>query len=426
MPATRLTRRQFVQTAATAVAVPFVYSPLRAQRGPNDRITLGFIGVGTQNRGHLGSFLRNPDVQVLAVCDVVVERRESAKKMADDRYTQEAKGNYKGCAAYTDFRELLARKDIDAVVIATPDHWHTIPCILAARAGKDIYCEKPLTHHVAEGRRIVEEVAKAKVVFQTGSQQRSEFGGRFRTAVELVRNGRIGKVHTVRIGIGDPAIPCDLPEQPVPEGTDWNLWLGPAPKRGYNEILCPKGVHKGFPHWRLYKEYGGGMVCDFGAHHYDIAQWALDMDHTGPVKIEPPAAGAKRGLKLTYASGIVMYHGGPVDCLFEGTDGVVKVSRGSLATEPEQRLKEPLPEGGFRCYPSNDHRKNWVECIKSRKPTICPAEVGHRSATVCHLTNIGYWLRRPLQWDPVKEQFVGDAEANQLLRREAREPWNAV
>jgi predicted dehydrogenase len=423
----RVTRRQFVRTvAAGAVAAPFLHTPLWADRGANDRITLGFIGVGTQNRGHLRSFLGNADVQVVAVCDVVAERRDDAKRIAEERYGKESKGDYKGCTAYGDFRELLARKDIDAVVIATPDHWHAIPCILAARAGKHIYCEKPLTHNVAEGRRIVDEVAKANIIFQTGSQQRSEFGGRFRTAVELVRNGRIGKVHTIHIGIGDPAIPCDLPEEPVPAGTDWDFWLGPAPKRGYNSVLCPRGVHRHFPLWRNFQEYAGGGVADFGAHHYDIAQWALDMDNSGPVKVEPPERDAKRGLKLTYANGVVMHHGGRVDCQFEGTDGVIKVSRGSLVVEPEKLLKEPLSEGAWRAYPSNDHRKNWVQCVKGRKPTICPAEVGHRTATVCHLTNIGYRLRRPLHWDPAMERFIGDEEANKLLSREPREPWNKL
>ncbi|HEY1376406.1 MAG TPA: Gfo/Idh/MocA family oxidoreductase [Gemmataceae bacterium] len=423
----RVSRRRFLQAvAAGAAAAPFAHVPLRADRAANGRITLGFIGVGTQNRGHLRSFLGNADVQVVAVCDVVAERRDDAKRITDERYTREAKGDYKGCTAHADFRDLLARKDIDAVVIATPDHWHAIPCILAARAGKDIYCEKPLTHHVAEGRRIVDEVARAKVIFQTGSQQRSEYESRFRKAVELVRNGRIGKVHTVHIGIGDPAVPCDLAEEPVPPGTDWDFWLGPAPKRGYNAVLCPKGVHRGYPNWRKYKEYAGGGVADFGAHHYDIAQWALDMDNSGPVKIEPPEGDAKRGLKLTYANGVVIHHGGRVDCQFEGTDGVIKVSRASLTTEPEKLLTEPLPEGGWRAYPSNNHRQNWVECVKSRKPTICPAEVGHRSATVCHLTNIGYWLRRPLRWDPAAERFVGDEEANRLLTRQPREPWDKV
>jgi predicted dehydrogenase len=422
----RLSRRQFVHTlAAGAAGLPLLADPLHAAgaKGPNDRITLGFIGVGTMGRGHLAGFLHAPDVQVVAVCDVVAERREAARKMADDHYAaRKAKGGYKGCAAHTDFRDLLARKDIDAVVIATPDHWHAIPCILAARAGKDIYCEKPLTHSIAEGRRIVAEVARARVIFQTGSQQRSEFANRFRTAVELVRNGRLGKVKVVRIGVGGPAVPCDLPEQPVPAGTDWDLWLGPAPKRGYNEVLCPRGVHHHFPAWRDYREYGGGGLADMGAHHFDIAQWALDMDGSGPVKIEPPAGKASSGLKFTYANGVEMFHGGPRDCTLEGTEGTVIVWRDGLETKPEGILKEPLGPGAFRVYPSSDHRRNWLDCVRARKQTICPAEVGHRSATVCHLGNIGYRLRRALTWDPAKERFAED-EANRLLDREPRAVW---
>jgi predicted dehydrogenase len=422
----RLTRRQFVRSlAAGAAALPLLATNLRAapEKGPNDRITLGFIGVGTMGRGHLGGFLGAPGVQVVAVCDVVEQRREAARKTVNDHYGRKAKGEYKGCDAYNDFRDLLARKDVDAVVIATPDHWHAIPCILAARAGKDIYCEKPLTHSVAEGRRIAEEVAKAKVIFQTGSQQRSEFGGHFRKAVELVRNGRIGKLKTIRIGVGGPAVPCDLPTQEVPAGTDWDFWLGPAPKRGYNEVLCPKGVHNHFPAWRSYQEYGGGGLADMGAHHFDIAQWAMDMDASGPVKVEPPAGKETKGLKFTYANGVEMFHGGEADCVFVGTDGTVLASREYLKTKPEGILKEPIGEKDFHVYPSSNHGRNWLECVRSRKPCICPAEVGHRSATVCHLGNIGYRLRRTLTWDPAQERFVDDDEANMLLYREPRAMW---
>lgn len=418
----RASRRQFLRSAAaTGLAGPLLLSS-SSRAAPGDRITLGFIGVGTMGRGHLGNFLGRGEVQVVAVCDVVAERRASAQKMVEDRYAKEKKGEFKGCQAYTDFREVLARKDIDAVVIATPDHWHAIPCIQAARAGKDIYCEKPLTHHVAEGRQLVDAIRKHKVIFQTGSQQRSEFGGRFRLAVELVRNGRIGEVKTVRIGVGGPAILCNLPEQSVPEGTDWDLWLGPAPKRGYHEELCPKGIHKHFPAWRRYREYAGGSLADMGAHHFDIAQWALGMDTSGPVQIEPPAKG-DTGLQFTYANGIVMHHGGPADCVFEGTEGTIQVGRGKIETKPEGILKQPIGEKDWHTYPSSDHRKNWLECVKSRKEPICTAETGHRSATVCHLGNIGYWLRRSLRWDPLKEQFVGDEEANRLTTRVGREPW---
>src|SRR5262245_12238314 len=417
----RLSRRDFTRAA---LATPFLTAPLLAEekkRSPNDRINLAFIGVGTMGRGHLGGFLGSKEVQVVAVCDVVAERRDDAKKRVEERYGKEQKsGEYKGCQAVVDCREILERKDIDAVLIATPDHWHTIPCILAARAKKDIYCEKPLTHNIAEGRRIVEEVAKNKIVFQTGSQQRSEFGGRFRLAAELVRNGRIGTVQTIRIGVGAPAKPCDLPPHPVPEGTDGDRWLGPAPERSYNGALCPKGIHGHFPAWRNYQEYAGGQVADMGAHHFDIAQWALDMDGSGPVEIHPPAKG-ESGLRFVYANGVEMIHGGEADCVFVGETATIRVSRGKIESDPEDILKKPIGEGEWHCYPSTNHHKNWLECLRSRKDPICTAEIGHRSATVCHLGNIGYRLRRALKWDPKKEQFVNDDEANKLTTREPRE-----
>jgi len=425
-------RRSFLRSAAGAsLAGPLLLTrgwSGEARRPANERIQLGFIGVGTMGGGHVGGFLRSPEVQVVAVCDVVRERKDNKQKMVEDYYGKAKKSEFKGCKAYGDFRELLQNKDVDAVVIATPDHWHAIICVQAAEAGKDIYCEKPLTHDIAEGRKIVNAVKKNNVIFQTGSQQRSEFDGRFRKAVELVRNGRIGKLHTIRVGVGDPAIPCDLPEQPIPDGTDWNFWCGPAPLRGYNEVLCPRGVHKHFPNWRLYREYGNGAIADFGAHHFDIAQWALDMDRSGPVRIEPPAdEKSKKGLRFTYANGVVMIHdvfkGPRADCVFEGTEGTVLVSRNEFHTLPDEILKQTLPEKGFRAYPSTNQHKNWLECIRSRKETICPAETGHRSATICHLGNIGYQIRRPLTWDPVKEQFVSDDEANALVSRVPREPW---
>jgi len=425
-----VSRRLFLHAAAGALAAPHLLSSLhlRAQpKSPNDRIQLGFIGVGTMGRGHLGSFLGDPNVQVVAVCDVVAERRDDARRIVEERYGKDKKAGFKGCAAHTDFRKIIDDKNVDAVVISTPDHWHAIPCILAARAKKDIYCEKPLTHNIVEGRRIVQEVAKSGVIFQTGSQQRSEFAGRFRLAVELVRNGRVGKVKTVRIGVGGPARPCDLPEEPVPEGTDWDLWLGPAPQRGYNSVLCPKGIHKGFPAWRLYREYAGGALADMGAHHFDIAQWALDMDAAGPVDVLPPERpDANSGLRFIYANGVEMFHGGEADCVFVGDRGILRVSRGKIESEPADILKEPIGEKDFRVYPSTNHRRNWIDCIRSRKQAICTAEIGHRSATVCHLANIGYRLRRKLKWDPVREEFVGDAEANALRTRLARSPWDKV
>jgi predicted dehydrogenase len=434
----RLTRRTFLTSAAAAAAAPAVWVKPARGAAANDRLALGFIGVGTMGRGHLGGFLGRPGVEVVAVCDVVKERLDSAVQTVEKRYADRTKsGTYKGVKAYPDLRQLLAHPGLDAVVIATPDHWHATACVLAARAGKHIYCEKPLTHNVAEGRRIVDEVKTAKVVFQTGSQQRSEFGGHFRKAVEYVWNGRIGTLKTVRIGVGGPSRPCDLPAQEAPPGTDWDFWLGPAPDRAYHSDLCPKGVHGHFPAWRNYQEYAGGAVADMGAHHFDIAQWAMHMDGSGPVEVIPPTdPKTGRGLRLVYASGVVMIHnefekgsdGKEVraDCVFEGTDGTILVSRGGISSLPDKILKDPLGEKDKRVYPSNSHHANWLECVKSGKETICPAEVGHRSATICHLTNIGYHLGRKLRWDPAKEQFVGDAGANKELTREPRAKWKLV
>ena len=280
-----LSRRSFLKSASVAslaTAVPVVWSSATAADKPSERLTVGVIGVGTMGRGHLGGLLGNAGVKVVAVCDVVKERIDAAMEMVSKRYADKVKsGTDKGCKSYTDFRDLLAEKSIDAVLIATPDHWHVIPCVLAARAGKHIYCEKPLTHTVAEGRWLVTEVAKAKVIFQTGSQQRSEFDGYFRKAVEFIWNGRIGKLKTIRIGVDGPAILCDLPTEEVPPGTDWDSWIGPAQMRPYHSDLCPKGVHKHFPAWRKYREFGGGQIADMGAHHFDIAQWAMNMDQSG-------------------------------------------------------------------------------------------------------------------------------------------------
>jgi len=421
-----LTRRRFVQTlAAAGVAGPLILrgaSPARA--AANERLTLGLIGVGTMGRSHVDRFLGYPDVQIVAVADVVAERREHSQRTVEQRYAKDqGQGSYRGCATYRDFRELLAMPDLDAVLIATPDHWHVIPAILAARAKKDIYCEKPLTLTIGEGRRLVNEVRKADVVFQTGSQQRTEFGGQFRQAAELIRNGRIGKVRTVRVGVGAPPVPCDLAEQEVPEGTDWDFWLGPAPWRGYNEELCPKGVHKHFPAFRNYREYAGGGLADMGAHHFDIAQWALDMDTSGPVKIEPPTGDATTGLKFTYANGVEMFHGGPSGCTFEGELGTLYVDRGKLESTPGSIVQTPLGENDTRLYHADDHGRDWLDSIKARKRPACDVETGHRSATVCHLANLGYQLRRALSWDPGQERFANDEEANALLNRVPRDPW---
>lgn len=410
-----------------AGAAPLMILGTRRALGANERLNVGLIGIGVMNRGHLGWCLgQKSTIQVVAVCDVHGGRREDAVRRVHTAYAKDREaGTYTGCGAYNDFRELVARKDVDAVIIATPDHWHAIPAIAAANAKKHVYCEKPLSLTIAESRAMVNAARANNIVFQTGSQQRTEFGGRFRMAVEYVRSGRLGKIKTVRVGVAGPAKPCDLPEEATPAGVDWELWNGPSPARGFSATLCPADIHNHFPAWRNYKEYAGGGLADMGAHHFDIAQWALGMDHTGPVEVHPPAQGDS-GLRFVYANGIEMYHGGRSGCTFEGEQGSLYVDRGEIESTPGSILEQPLGPNDFRLEPiGGSHRQNWVDCIKSGKKPVADVEIGARSAQVCQLGNIGYWLRRPLRWDPAKEEFLGDGaeEANRLRGRVNRAPW---
>jgi predicted dehydrogenase len=422
-----ITRRDFVKGAAAAVALPTIVT--RSALGDDkkaaagERLALGFIGVGTMNRGHLGHFLGTKEVQVVAVCDVDTTRRESAKKTVEERYAKDQKnGKYQGCAAYNDFRELLGRKDIDAVVIATPDHWHALAVLEACKAGKDIYCEKPLSLTIHEAKAMLDAVRKYGRVFQTGSQQRSD--KEFRLACELVRSGRIGKVKTVNVNVGGPSRWCDLPEEKMEPGLDWDRWLGPAPKRGYNAVLSPRGVHKHFPAWRDFREYSGGMMTDWGAHHFDIAQWGLDMDGSGPVEIIPPAdPKATKGVRYVYANGVEVVHDGGGGVQFIGSDGEITVNRGHLSSKPEGIVKQPLGEKDVHLFKSPGHQRDWLNCVRSRKRPLCDVEIGARSVTVCHLGNLAYWNHRKLRWDPQAWRFVDDEEANKWLDRERRDPW---
>jgi predicted dehydrogenase len=422
---TSFSRRRFLTGAAATAA--FGPSILRAAPAEK-RLNIAFIGYGKRAYAVMGQALREKDVRIGAGCEVEGTRRAKAKEVVEKAYAEGIKaGEYKGCDVYVDYRELVKRDDLDAVVIMTPDHMHVHPALAAAAKGLDIYCEKPLTQNIAEGRVLVNAVKRNKIIFQTGSQQRCEFEGRFRKAAELIRAGALGDLKTIRIGVGESPKPCDLPAQEQPEDVNWDLWLGPAPQRAYNEILCPKGVHNHYPAFRHYEEYSGGMLADIGAHHFDIAQWAMGMDGSGPVTVEPPAEGGT-GLKFTYASGVEMFHGGPSGCTFEGTKGTLRVDRNILETEPAELLETPIGNrdggagGAPKPWPTN-HLRNWIDCVKSREQPICTAETGHRTATVCHLANIGYKLRRKLTWDPEKEQFVNDAEANALTTRKARKGW---
>ncbi|MGZ8920003.1 MAG: Gfo/Idh/MocA family protein [Limisphaerales bacterium] len=418
-----LTRRSFLQAAALGSA-PFIL-PGRlwsAETAANEKLNLGFIGTGKQGRDLMGGFLRREQVKVVAVCDVDKTRRDDTKRRAEEFYAKQTGSTYKGCDTYNDFRELLARKDIDAVVIATPDHWHALIAIAAANAGKDIYCEKPLTQSIKEARALVNAVRKNQRVFQTGSMQRSS--REFHRACELVRNGRLGKLEKVEVGVGGPPVPCDLPAEEQPKGLDWDMWLGPAPKRAYNSVLSPRGVHDHFPNWRLYKEYGGGMVTDWGAHHFDIAQWGLGMDDSGPVEIIPPEdKNATHGTKLVYANGIPVFHTNGGGVTFYGSEGKIFVTRGKFEATPESLAEAPTPEDGIRLYKSSDHFNDWLKCIRSREKPICDVEVGARTVSVCHLVNIAYLNDAHLKWDPAKEQFVGGTGNPKWLDIPHRDPW---
>ena len=424
-----ITRRRFLHaTAATLAAVPTL-APASAlgrsgHTAPGDRITVGFIGCGKMaNDYHLPTLLSFPDVQAVAVCDVDASRRAHARQRVQDAYAKENRAGA-DCAEYADFRDLLARKDIDAVVIVTPEHWHAIPIIEACRAGKDVYCEKPLTLTLAESRRCIEAVRKHKRVLQTGSQQRSNVFGDFRQACEFIRSGRIGNVKSVTVGVGAPSVPCDLPEEAPEPGLDWNLWLGPAPDRPYNSVLSPRGVHNHFPAWRNYREYSGGGHADMGAHHYDIAQWALDMDRSGPVEIIPPDdPKAQQGMRFLYANGVEIIHGGPSGCTFTGTKGTLTIDRGVLKSDPPELIQEPLGAGEIHLFHSPGHHRNWLDCIRSREQPICDVETGCRSVALVQLGNLAYWNHRKLKWDPRKWQFADDREANRRLDRDRREPW---
>lgn len=423
-------RRRFLATAAAATAAPFIV-PASAMGAdghvaPSNRIAIGLIGVGKQMRGHHRNMLRRPNVHVVALCDVEPVRLERERKKNNDAYARRyEKPSYESCSVYGDFRELVARDDIDAVMIATPNHWHGITSTEALKSGKDVYCEKPLARTIHEGQAMRDTARRYGRIFQTGSQQRSS--SNFRFACEMVRNGRIGRVHTVHVNVGGPPVDCYLPEEPVPAGLDWNMWLGPAPYRPYHSDIAPDVDWEGWPNWRNYRDYAGGMMTDWGAHHFDIAQWGLGMDESGPVQIIPPDEKDFDRLTYVYANGTVMYHGGGrpdrAGIEFIGTGGRVMVNRGYLETDPMDLMKEPLGPGDLHLYESRGHHADWLDAIASRKRPICDVAIGHSSATVCHIGNIAYWLNRRLNWDPDAERFVEDDEANRLLSRPMRSPW---
>lgn len=430
-------RRSFLKGAATAVAAPLII-PSSAW-GANNRITMGFIGMGKQSRGLLGNFL-GQNTQVLAVCDVDTRRRDDAVKRVNDRYKNQ------DCKGYNDFREITGRKDIDAVCIATPDHWHTIPVLAALGNGKDVYCEKPLTHNIHEAVEVINAVDKHGRVLQTGSMQRSS--GEFRTAVDLVRNGVIGKVERVECSFGDPGRPCDLKEEKAEPGLDWDFWVGPAPMRPYNSVLAPRGMHNHFPSWRNYMEFGGGMVTDWGAHHLDIAQWGLGMDGSGPVKIHATDDKSnKRGVVLEYANGVTVKHANGFGVHFFGTEGEMKVNRGRFELIREGKVfskhtrgkddtdgsvtaayvkaeREFLKDAKERVYKSTNHIRDFLGAVESRKKPITNEVVGGGTAICCHLMNLAYYHKKDIKWDPKRNDFSCSSGDEKWLSRDYRGPWS--
>jgi len=420
-------RRTFLHAAAAVSAMAILTSGAAGAgrvRRPLGQLGIGFIGMGIQSRYHLDAFMKSDRTRVLGVCDVDTVRREDAKKKVDAHY--EASAGSAGCGSYVDYHELLARKDIDAVVISTPDHWHAIQVIDACKAGKDIYCEKPLTFTLDEGRLCIEAVRKHARILQTGSQQRTDYDGRFRTAVEYVRSGRLGPMYAIYCGVGESSAWCDLPEEPMEPGLEWDRWLGPAPRRPYNAVLSPRGVHDFYPNWRKYREYSGGFLTDWGAHHFDIAQWMLDADGSGPVDIIPPVdAQAMHGARFRYSNGVEVVHGGPFGVMAVGERGSIYVDRDRITSEPASILKEPLGEKDVRLPVINDHRNNFLDCIVSRARPVCDVEVGARSIAVAQLANLAYWNRQRLSWDPAAWQFAGSnaAQANQWRDYARREGY---
>jgi predicted dehydrogenase len=388
--------------------------------GPNDTINLGFVGLGMRFNQLFNEFKILEGIKILAVSDIDDKRIEKATTMVNNYYGPKEKA----CESYKDFRELIVRDDIDGVVIATPDHWHAIITVMAIKEGKDVFCEKPVTHTIHEGRAVVNAATIYGRIVQVGSQQRSFKG--FRDAVNYVRNGYIGDVHTIK-EISSDIFPINFNQKTVdpPKYMDWDMWMGPSKYFDYNELLLPDVSIRNFPAWRRFNEWGGGGICDLGAHMFDIAQWGLDMDMSGPVEVLPPGEGVE-SLTFKYANGVVMkkedFGMGGMTVMFEGTEGWVAAGRWWIRTCDKLKGVDLEEKNGF-VYESNNHYKNWTDCMRSRKQPVCSPETGHRSATVCNMANIAEQLGKPLKWDPVTEKF-NSRSANKLTNYRYRGNWD--
>jgi predicted dehydrogenase len=402
--------------------------------------------MGKMMSRHLANCLERDDLEVLAVCDVDTTRREHSRALVDKAYSTTTGQPRRSCAAYNDFRELLARSDIDIAIIATPDHWHAYIAIAAVKAGKDVYCEKPVTYNVHEAVELLRTVRRTDRVFQVGSQQRSSM--EFRVAAELVRNGVLGRVHAVGVSFGDPARPYNQPAEPVEPGLDWNRWCGPGPLVNYNPMLSPRGVHDHYPRWRETWEFGGGMITDWGAHHIDIAQWGLGVDESDPIEVRAPRdwETAKRGAQLVYADGTVFTHISGRGVSFYGTEGEVHVNRGkfelilngktvrrfwdreidkgtSLECEVTLAEREYLANAREKLRRSRGHFQDFLDAVATRGRPICDVTIGVSSAIACHVMNFAYHYGANARWDPKRSRFIQGGSRRWLTRARYRDGW---
>ena len=425
-----LTRRRFLAGAAVVVAAPSIVPASALGRGdsvaPSERITLGMIGQGGRGAAHVNTFLGHSDTQILAVCDPYQSKCDEAKKRIEDSYAGEG-AVYKGCATYSDFRQLIARDDIDAVVIASPEHWHGLQGAMAAEAGKDVYGEKALTLTVPQGRALVGKVRRYGRVFQVGIQQRSSRN--FRFACELARNGYLGKLHTVEVGVPGGRALDNASPAPVPPGLDYDMWLGPAPFTPYNDLKCTYN-------WYFIYDYCVGWIQSWGVHHLDIAQWGAPSLVTGRLKAKGTATFPSEGLANTSITwrvecrteaGLLLsfsdntFH--EQGCRFKGDAGWVHVNRSGIKAEPASLLTAAIKPGEERLYESVNHHQNFIDCVRSRGEPAAPVEEGHASTTISLVADIATRLDREVTWDWAAERFVDDEDADRMLARPMRSPW---
>lgn len=443
-----LTRRDFlkgaaVSTAGVVLAGPTIIpSTVWGANAPSNRIAIGMIGTGRQaTYVNLKPFLHSPETQVIAVCDVDSWRLENARRIVENYYnSKRATGKFEGCAAYKDFRYIIAREDIDAVMISTTDHWHVPMAIAAARAGKDICCEKPLSITIAEGRALCDAVRRYRRVFRTDSECRSV--GVFRRACELVLNGRIGKLHTIRTAVpnveniqGIEVAIGPQPVMPVPEELDYDMWLGPAPLAPYTQQRVHPNRSLKRPGWMQISDYCNGMISNWGTHLNDVAQWGNNTERTGPVEIEGHGDGPRDGLWNTvvkfevhykYANGVELFYTADRPYVrFEGTDGWVQAQwwGEKLDAHPKSILTSVIGPDEIH-LPTVDEKTDFIRSVKTRSQTLEPAEVGHRTASLCQLGLIAILTGRKLKWEPERECFIGDPAANRMLTRSMRAPWH--